>query len=199
MLPYLFLTAFFTSFSWASFTPDVIYTIYGFSRMLSYFYETLAKALKSQVMFVFLSVALLVPFVFIVESVLAYLVLPLGYIAPFMSLLLLAGVEEIVKITPMYHKRVNPILYGVVGGLSFFLMEKIFNLYLVYKAYIFLGGPYAIFMSKFLPTLGIHILSTTLFATIAYYSRRRSWFVMGLMMSVMIHFTYNVLVLRGLI
>jgi hypothetical protein len=155
--------------------------------------------LSSGLIYVFVSVALLVPFIFIVESILAYLVLPLGYLAPPASLILLAAVEELVKIIPFHYRRMNPLVYGVVAGSSFFLMEKLFNLYLIVKVYTYLGGPYVFFFKSMLPTLSVHMLTTVLFALILSRTSRRVWFGLGLLVSVSIHFIYNYMLIAGLL
>ncbi|MBU0762345.1 MAG: hypothetical protein KKD39_04915 [Candidatus Altiarchaeota archaeon] len=201
MLPYMSLFAFFASFSWVCFTPEVLYESKSFWTLLSIFYDSLSKMLKRDILFVFASVSLLVPFVFVLESIVAYLLLPLGSLAPAASLLLLATVEEIVKILPFYFKKTNPIKYSIYSGVAFFLTEKIFNLYLIYKVYSFLGGPYTYFLSRLAPTLAVHIMSTFLFATVLYYNRgnRKSLIFLGLMLSVMTHYIYNMLVLGGMV
>lgn len=197
LIPYCFLSLFFLSFTEVCFTPEVVFSSMSFRALLSRFYSTLSKALSNKLAYVFVSVALLVPFIFIVESILAYLVLPLGRAAPAVSLVLLALVEEVVKIVPFYHRRMNPAVYGVVAGLSFFVMEKLFNLYLIYKVYSYLQGPYVFFFQNLLPTLLVHMLATSVFAFILYKARRRIWFIVGLAFSVTIHFAYNFMLIGG--
>ncbi len=199
LLPYVFMIAFFTTFAGICFNPEILFSSHDFSGLLSYFYGTLAKILKNPNVYVIVAVALLVPFIFIVESILAYLVLPMGFFAPIMSLVLLAIVEEVTKIIPFYYLRMNPLKYGMISGAAFFFCEKLFNLYLVMKVYSYLGGPYMYFFKKMAPTLGLHIVSTTIFAALLYSSKRRIWFLIGLFVSVIMHVIYNVMVMRGLI
>ena len=199
LLPYCFLSLFFLSFTGLCFNPEVVFSSMSFRGLLSLFYETLSRMLSNGLLYVSVSVALLVPFIFIVESILAYLVLPLGHFAPAASLLLLAAVEELVKIIPFRHRRMNPAIYGAVAGLSFFLMEKLFNLYLIVKVYTYLSGPYVFFFRNMVPTLLVHILATSVFAFIIYRSRRRVWFAAGLLVSVAIHFIYNYMLISGLL
>ncbi|MFH0862740.1 MAG: hypothetical protein V1875_06910 [Candidatus Altiarchaeota archaeon] len=197
LLPYCFLSMFFLSFTGVCFNAEVLFSSKGFAELLAVFYSGLSRMLRNKAAYAAVSVALLVPFIFIIESILAYLVLPLGAFAPIMSLMLLASVEEIVKIIPYAYKRMNPVLYGIVAGTSFFITEKLFNLYLIYNVYNYLGGPYVFFIQKMMPALIIHILSTMLFATILRYGRRRAWFGVGLLLSMVIHVIYNYTILAG--
>jgi hypothetical protein len=199
LLPYCFLSLFFVSFTGLCFNAEVMFSSMGFSNLLSLFYKTLSRLLSRGFIYVSVSVALLVPFIFIVESILAYMVLPLGRLTPFASLILLAAVEELVKITPFYYRRMNAVFYGAVAGSSFFLMEKLFNLYLIVKVYTYLGGPYVFFFRNLAPTLAVHILATTVFASIVGRTNSRLWFTAGLTLSVLIHFTYNYMLITGLL
>jgi hypothetical protein len=197
MLPYVFLSAFFLSFTASCFNAEVLFSTLGMRGLAAIFYRTLSRLAGNGASYVFLSVALLVPFVFIVESIVAYLVLPLGAFTPLASLALLAAVEELVKVAPYYHRRMNPAAYGILAGASFFLMEKLFNAYLIVKVYSYLGGPYMLFFAKMLPTLILHMASAAVFAYAA--SRRgRAWFALGLFSSVILHVTYNYAILAGL-
>jgi hypothetical protein len=197
LLPYCCLTMFFLSFTGLCFNAEVMFSSMSFGSLLGLFYSTLTKILRSSIVYIFVSVSLLVPFIFIVESILAYLILPLGSAAPLLSLILLAAVEEVVKITPYRYRKTNPLLYGIVAGASFFAVEKLFNLYLIVKVYSYLGGPYLVFFQRLLPTLGLHMLSTTMFALALSLGNRRSWYVVGLLAAVMVHVVYNYLVLSG--
>lgn len=197
LLPYAFLSMFFLTFTGVCFTPELAYSSSGFASLMSAFFRHLTAMLPNKLLYVTISVALLVPFVFIIESILAYLVLPLGYVAPFMSLLLLAVVEEIVKVTPLLHRRMNPVLYGVAAGASFFITEKLFNLYLIVKVYTYLAGPYVFFFKNLAPTFAVHIVATTVFASILHYGGKRTGFILGLAASSIIHFTYNYLLIGG--
>jgi hypothetical protein len=198
LLPYAFLCLFFLSFVLACFTPEVMQASMGFSELMKLFYRTLSKRFRGGAAYAAVAVALLVPFIFIVESIMAYLVMPLGSLAPVLSLMLLAVAEETVKIIPLYYKRMNPIWYGLVAGAAFFATEKLFNLYLIAKVYSYLGGPYMFFLQNMAPTLLLHVLSTSAFALIVYYGRRRAWFPVGLLVSVMMHVVYNSIILGGL-
>jgi hypothetical protein len=199
ILPYLFLSSFFASFTWVCFTSETIFGLNDLRGMFSVFYGELAKYVRQETWYAFISVSLLVPFIFIVESIAAYLLMPLGRGAAVLTVFALAAIEEVVKIMPLLFKRMNPIKYSIAAGLGFFLTEKAFNLYLIYKVYSILGGPYSYFMAKLAPTLAVHILSTFFFAASIYYNKgaRRSWPLLGYFVSVSIHFTYNMLVLWG--
>jgi len=199
LLPYLFMSMFFTTFAGICFNPELMFASRDFYALLNYFYEALSRMMGHRHLFVVAAVSLLVPFIFIIESILAYLVLPMGFFAPIISLILLATVEELTKIVPFHFQRMNPLKYGLIAGASFFLCEKMFNLYLVYKVYSFLGGPYAYFLSRMAPTLLVHMASTSVFAILVYYGKRRIWYVLGLFISVIMHVIYNVAVLRGAI
>ncbi|MBD3389120.1 MAG: ABC transporter permease subunit [Candidatus Altiarchaeales archaeon] len=199
LLPYVFLSMFFLSFTGVCFNAEVVFSSHSFRRLLEVFYKDLTVTLKNKIIYAFVSVALLVPFIFIVESIFAYLVLPLGHLSPFASLIVLAMLEEIVKITPYLYRRMNPALYGVVAGLSFFLMEKLFNLYLIVKVYTFLGGPYVFFFQKLMPTLLVHMLTTSVFAFVIYTRRGRISYAVGLTLSMVIHFAYNYLLISGVL
>jgi hypothetical protein len=198
LLPYGFLGMFFLSFTGVCFNAEVVSSSSDFRKLLQIFYSTLSRILNNGITYVFVAVSLQVPFIFIIESILAYLAMPLGRIAPIVSLLLLATVEELVKIIPYNYRRMNPLIYGITAGTAFFVMEKLFNLYLVVKVYSYLGGPYVLFFTKLLPTLGLHIISTTLFAAIIYRSRKPQWFILGLIASVTVHFIYNYMLITGL-
>jgi len=197
LLPYGFLSMFFLSFTGVCFNAEVMFSSMDFESLLFLFYGNMSRLLRNGLAYVAVSVALLVPFVFIVESIMAYLVMPLGNIAPLASIIALATVEEVVKILPFYYRKMNPVVYGLVAGVSFFTMEKLFNLYLIYKVYSFLGGPYAFFLRKFLPTLALHIASTAVFAAIVYRPKRVIWYVPGLLVAVTAHVVYNILVMTG--
>jgi len=199
LMPYGFLSLFFLTFTGLCFNAEVVFSSMDFGSLLRVFYFTLERLLENKVSYVFISVSLLVPFIFIVESIMAYLAMPLGSLAPFVSLILLAAIEEVVKITPYYYRRMNPLLYGVIAGASFFLMEKFFNIYLIVKVYSYLGGPYLIFFSQLMPTLLVHMLSATVYAVIISRYQRIATFVIGLFASVMIHVVYNYILLRGLL
>ncbi|MFH1055676.1 MAG: hypothetical protein V1744_06245 [Candidatus Altiarchaeota archaeon] len=199
LIPYSFLSLFFLTFTGLCFNAEVISSSMDFRSLLLTFYSQLSRLLQNRLVYVFVSVSLLVPFIFIIESIMAYLVLPLGYIAPVLSLILLASTEEVVKIIPLYYRRMNPLLYGIISGAGFFIMEKMFNLYLIIKVYSFLGGPYIYFVGRLLPTFALHIASTTIFASVVYKRKGKSWFAVGLFLSVTLHVVYNILALRGLI
>jgi hypothetical protein len=198
LLPYCFLSMFFVTFTALCFKAEVLFSSMDFKSLLRFFYFTLERFLENRASYIFISVSLLVPFVFIIESIMAYLALPLGSLAPFVSLILLAAIEEMVKIIPYYFRRTNPLLYGLIAGASFFLMEKLFNIYLIVKVYSYLGGPYLLFFTQLVPTLLLHMLSTCVFALIISRKERVAPFVVGLLTAVSVHVTYNYMLLRGL-
>ncbi len=199
LLPYASLTAFFAAFTACTFNPESMHASTGVGQLARMFYGGLSRRLHAGASYAAVSVALLVPFVFVVESILAYLVLPLGSVAPMASLLLLAVVEEAVKILPFLYRRMNPLLYGASAGAAFFLTEKAFNLYLIAKVYSYLGGPYMLFLGKMLPTLAVHMAATTVLALAVHYGRRRAWGIIGFFAAVSIHMAYNIMVLGGMV
>lgn len=198
-LPYFFLTGFFLTFTYLSFTPEVIFSSKSFTKLMRNFYMTLNSRLGSQLKYTIISVSVLVPFVFIIESIMAYLVLPMGYFAPVASVILLAFTEEAVKIIPFLYRRKNPVVYGITSGVVFFATEKAFNFYLIYRVYTYLGGPYSFFLKSFAPTLAVHVATTTLLAYVLSKSRRLAWAGLALFTSVFIHVLYNIMVMRGAI
>ena len=199
LLPYASLTCFFAAFTACTFNPESMHASTDLRLLARMFYGGLSRRLSGGAAYAAVSVALLVPFIFVIESILAYLVLPLGSIAPLASLGLLAVVEEAVKILPLLYRRMNPLLYGLSAGAAFFVTEKAFNIYLIAKVYSYLGGPYMLFLGKMLPTLIVHIAATTVFAALVYYGRRRVWGILGFFAAVSIHMAYNLMVLGGMV
>ncbi len=198
ILPYNFLSLFFLTFTGLCFNAETIFANYGTSDLFKTFYISLYKLMKNDVTYVIASMLLLVPFIFIVESIIAYLVLPLGFIAPVLSILGLACLEEITKIMPFVYRKMNPVKYAILAGISFFISEKLFNLYLITKVYTFLGGPYTIFLMRgFAITMVVHIIATFVLALILSKNKSRFANMMGLTISTLIHFTYNLLIMGG--
>ena len=199
LLPYAFMCAFFTSFACTCFNSEILSQDKSFFGLLPHFYESLQRSSQDKHLYVMLSVSLLVPFIFIVENIMAYLVLPMGSLAPLLSLVLFAMAEEAVKIIPYYYIRMNPLKYGAISGMSFFICEKVFNLYLVVKVYSYLGGPYAYFLRAMAPTLALHMLTTAVFAAIIWKNKGPNRLFIGLLASSWLHVSYNLMVLGGVI
>lgn len=194
LISYHFMTISFITFAALTFTNEVMFSSLKAKHVMMIFYRRLADLLKSRILFVIFSMVFLVPFVYIVESIIAYLVLPLGFIFSIFAMLALATIEEIVKIMPYlsFRNRMNPLIYGAVAGIGFFLSEKLFNIYLIRQVYSFIGGPYKFFLLRgAVMTLGIHILTVIVLATIMKKFNSKIIRFAGLILAVLIHFAYN--------
>jgi hypothetical protein len=193
LLPYKFLCLFFFASSLVCFTPETFHDTPGTVGLLRLFYLGMAAQLGDGAAYVAACVCLLVPFVFIVQTVIAYLILPFGFMAPYASVFLLAAVEEVAKILPYhYNRRIPPAWYGLVAGATFFVTEKAFNLYLISKVYSLLPAPYTVFVIKgWMATLVVHVLVTTLlaYAMSRGNSRLRDW--AALAAAALAHYAYN--------
>lgn len=158
-------------------------------------------------------VAMLVPFVFVVELLLVALLV----VAPLtISLPLIFGfvaiIEELAKGIPIYagysHNRLRPtrrvaLVAGVASGVGFFLAEKIaLIVQIVGLPELVLAD--AVFQTGFgsgelilvailaLAPLFLHCVTATISAEGA--RRNRRWFIGCLVVAMLIHFVYNVLV-----
>jgi len=199
MLPYKFLCAFFLGFSIVSFNAETFFGTPSLEKLFERFYYNLSLHMKHKFLYIIVSVSLLVPFVFIIQSVSAYLIMPLGIIAPYMSIFLLAMIEEVTKIVPYFYRReIKPWAYGLVSGLSFFLTEKAFNLYLISKVYSYLPHPYTMFVVKgMFYTMIVHIVTTSFLAFIIHRFRSKKMFVLGILTTTLAHFIYNFILMQG--
>ncbi len=199
LLPYKFLSMFFLAASLMCFNADTFHNTPGVLGLVKLFYTNLSRRLGGGVKYMVAGVALLVPFIYVVQNITAYLIIPLGLAAPYASLLVLALAEELAKILPYhFNRRINPLLYGVVAGASFFVTEKVFNIYLISKVYSYLPPPYTMFVFKGLAyTLFLHVTVTAAYAfLLSKTSGRRSLFY-GLAAATVIHAAYNLFMLRG--
>jgi hypothetical protein len=200
LLPYKFLCAFFLATTLVCFSPETFQNTPGILGMIRLFYGSLPGYVGGGIVYAMVSVSLLVPFIFIVQTVLAYLIMPLGYMAPVLTIFLLAALEELVKILPYhYNKRLNPLAFGLISGASFFLTEKLFNIYLISKVYSFLPAPYTVFVIKgLISTFVLHVSATSVFAVILWLfatllpkSKSRMPLWLGLFTVTVMHYLYN--------
>jgi hypothetical protein len=193
LLPYKFLFLFFFTATLVCFDPETLQNTPDLTGLMRTFYVNLSRSLGGGVKYAVAGVALLVPFVYITQTLTAYLILPFGLLAPYASILLLAAVEELTKILPYYYsRRISPALYGLVAGATFFVTEKVFNIYLISKVYSYLPAPYTVFVAKgFTYTLILHIVTATLLAYIVSRSRGRRHILAGLVLASLIHYWYN--------
>ncbi len=195
LLPYHTLTLSFVAFTLLTFDAEVLFSNWRVRDIVEHYYIMLGHLLSSTVSYVAVAVALLVPFVFLVESIFSYLILPLGRFSAIVSLLIFAGIEEVAKIIPFAaaHRRdINPAVYGVVAGTSFFVTERVFNSYFIAKIFSFFGGPYLYFIAKGLAaTWAVHIITVGFLAVAVKHlaSPAQKWLVFILV--VLLHFIYN--------
>ncbi|MFH1054886.1 MAG: hypothetical protein V1744_02195 [Candidatus Altiarchaeota archaeon] len=199
LLPYKFLTLFFAAFTLSCFQPEVFQSTPGLKDLSRAFYLSLSRRLGGGVKYAIASVSLLVPFVYIVQTLMAYVILPIGYMAPYASIMLLAFIEELVKILPYtYNRRIKPAVYGLTAGLSFFATEKLFNIYLISKVYSYLPTPYTVFVVKgLIYTMVVHIILTTFLSWLISKNKSRTTFLIGLAAVTLAHYTYNITMMRG--
>lgn len=199
LLPYMALGLFFLSFTLICFHSEIIVGNHSLKSLFRKFYSGLARETHNPVLYTVYAIVILVPFIFVVESILAYLIMPLGPLAPLLSVPFLAAIEEVVKILPFLYRKMNPLVYAVASGTSFFIAEKVFNAYLISKVYQLLGGPYVMFVVKgALFTWLIHIITVLVFALIARFAQRRISLLLGLITATTIHLIYNIYVIYGL-
>ncbi|HDD05212.1 MAG TPA: hypothetical protein ENF51_01855 [Candidatus Aenigmarchaeota archaeon] len=140
--------------------------------------ELLPKALRTHPVWV---VGLIVPFVYFFEVICA-IILTIVPIPPYPFLFVVALIEEVSKLLPF--KKLN-VKEAALVGVSFFLFEKLINLWLLFSL---LDVLYVKVVSEFWMTLLAHVVCTiTLFSF-----RRRP---LALSLSTLIHFSFNLGVL----
>jgi len=198
LTPYVFLGLFLFVSTVVCFDPETFQNTPGLIGLLKLYYMRLSRSL-GEVQYAVVAVSLLVPLVFMVQTLSAYLIIPMGYLAPTMSVLLLAALEELAKILPYYyHPRIRPLKYGLVAGATFFVTEKVFNIYLISKVYSYLPAPYTVFVVKgFMYTLVLHIVATSFYALVVSRFRGRAGLYVGLVFSAVIHYAYNLYMMGG--
>jgi len=200
LLPYMALSLFFISFTAVCFHSEVLFGDYGIKKLFSEFYRGLAQVVKNPVVYTFTAISLLVPFIYVVESISAYLIMPLGFLAPLISVVFLAALEEAVKIIPYLYRKTNPLLYSVTAGVGFFVSEKLFNAYLISKVYEILGGPYTMYVMKgALTTSLVHVSTVLAFSLSIRHGKGKLHYLLGFLLAVTIHFIYNLQVMYGIL
>ncbi|MFH0861447.1 MAG: hypothetical protein V1875_00310 [Candidatus Altiarchaeota archaeon] len=128
LLPYKFLFMFFLSASIVCFSPETFQNTPGLAGLMRMFYHNLRKSFRSDILFVITGISLLVPFVYIVQTLIAYLIIPLGLFAPYAAIVLLALVEELTKIIPFYYTRRNMVSGALVKtGIMLFSVGILFG------------------------------------------------------------------------
>ncbi|MFH1722118.1 MAG: hypothetical protein ABH950_05900 [Candidatus Altiarchaeota archaeon] len=195
LFPYHILTVSFLAFTVFTFDADVLFSDWRIRDIVEHYHVMLSHALRNSAAYVFVSVALIVPFVFLIESIFSYLIIPLGRLSSVTSLLIFAAIEELAKITPfiILRKRlIKPLYYGILAGTSFFVTERIFNIYLISKIFSYFGGPYLYFIAKnLLATWGLHIVTVVFMAYGFTHLSGRVQKTGLFILIVLLHFVYN--------
>ncbi|MFC2154666.1 hypothetical protein ACFLRC_04225, partial [Candidatus Altiarchaeota archaeon] len=202
LVPYHSLTLAFLAFTLFTFDAEVLFSDWRIKDIVEHYYMQLQNAVSSKAVYSFVSVALLVPFVFLVESIFSYLILPLGNLSAFISLFVFSLIEETAKIIPylMSRREIKPTYYAILAGTSFFLTERIFNIYLISKIYSLFGGPYLVFIAKSLVlTWGVHVVTIAFLASGLNYLNTKTQKMGLFLLVVLLHMMYNLNIIYGII
>ena len=91
LLPYHTLSLSFLAFAVICFDGEILFANVRLRQVVVFFFETFEQLVRRRVVYVAASIALLVPFVFLVESIFAYLILPLSEYSTIASLMVSSG------------------------------------------------------------------------------------------------------------
>ncbi|MBD3262278.1 MAG: ABC transporter permease subunit [Candidatus Altiarchaeales archaeon] len=165
LIPYVLFTASLFAFTLINFTAETIISPKKVARLIRDYVDGLFDKIKITLVFPAVFVFSAVPFIYIIQNMLSFSLFPLS---PFMGelrylvLIMLAFLEELIKIIPYLKVRgkINPLVYAFSAGGSFFVAEKLFNIYLISNVYSLLPSPWTLLVTKGLVyTFFLHIIT----------------------------------------
>ncbi|RLG21942.1 hypothetical protein DRN74_00845 [Candidatus Micrarchaeota archaeon] len=203
LLPYLMMSLALVFASYVLFDEENILYPKRLKAILRTFFDRVWHDFGERTwLYLFTMVLFSVPIVFIIENLMAYLLLPISIVFPVFLILCFALIEEIIKTLPIYFfknkNKVGILTYSLSVGLAFFIGEKAMNLYLITKVYSLFANVFSFFIIKnLLTTCAVHILGA--FIVISCFKLlKKNWsFILGIALSSGLHAIYNIMISMG--